>query len=272
VHGRVAHEALTPLETTYSNYEALVQRGKGGVYRTLDHSSVPPKPCLIKEGRRHGETDWLGRDGFYRIKREAQFLKSVSPLIAAAPRIMTTFRANGCFYLVMEPIAGRSLQQIIASRERISTRRMLKYCANMARIVAGIHAAGWAWHDCKPANFLCQKNYKVRALDFEGACRLHEANLQWTTPGYVPPKRARNTADLEALDLYALGTSIMQLFARSESPTKLALAFERGIRKRKLPLRFVKTIQGLRSAKTERRPSACATQQILQDLLTNPER
>ena len=167
LHCRAAREALTPLETTYSNYEALVQRGKV-VYRALDHSSVAAKPCVIKEGRRHGETDWFGRDGFARIKREAQFLKLTSPLIAVVPRIITSFQANGCFYLVAERVAGRSLQKVIASRERISTRRMLNYCKNMAEIVADIHAAGWAWRDCKPAKFYCQKNHRMRALDFEG--------------------------------------------------------------------------------------------------------
>jgi hypothetical protein len=121
-----ASEALTPLETTYGNYEALVQRGKGGVYQALDLSSVPAKPCVIKEGRRHGETDWLGRDGFHRVKHEAQFLRSTSHSIAAVPRIIATFRANDCFYLVLEPVVGRSLQQIIAGRERISTRRLLE--------------------------------------------------------------------------------------------------------------------------------------------------
>jgi hypothetical protein len=35
MHCRAVREALTPLETTFSNYEALVQRGKGAVYRLV---------------------------------------------------------------------------------------------------------------------------------------------------------------------------------------------------------------------------------------------
>ena len=115
-----ARAAITPLETTYGEYQALVQRGRGGVYRALDLSSVPAKTCIIKEGRKHGETDWLGRDGIDRIKREAHFLKAVSPVAACVPRAFTTFRANRYFYLVMEDIVGRPLQAVIASRERIS--------------------------------------------------------------------------------------------------------------------------------------------------------
>jgi len=249
----------TPLETDYTGYEALTQRGRGGVYQARAVSSVPVKLCVIKEGRRHGETDWLGRDGFIRIKREAQVLRSTG--IAAVPRVIRTFRANGCNYLVMERISGKPLQQVLASGQRMSARRMLNYCAQMARIVADIHAAGWAWRDCKPDNFLVEKNHKLRVLDFEGACRLDETDPPWgATPGYTPPRRSWDSGSQEAMDLYALGTSIMQLIARTESPINLASAFRREIKKRNLPLRLIKMIQSLRSLSPKRRPSARATQ------------
>ena len=263
LRSKAALELATPLETDYARYEALTQRGRGGIYQARDVSSLPEKVCIIKEGRRHGETDWLGRDGFIRIKREAQFLRSAG--IAALPRVMRTFRANGCYYLVMECISGRSLQQVLTSGHRMSTRRMLEYCAQMAHIVADIHAAGWAWRDCKPTNFLVKKDHKLRALDFEGACRLDERDPPWgATPGYIPSRRSWNSGCPEAMDLYALGTSIMQLIARTESPVNLATAFRREIKKRNLPLRLIKTIQSLRSPSPKRRPSARATQAVIE--------
>ena len=176
-NARTEFVRVTALETDYTDYEALVQRGRGGVYRAQDISSGRSRPCIIKEGRRHGETDWWGRDGFDRIKREAQFLQSTSTGVAALPRVLATFHANSSYYLVMEHVNGRSLQEVINSRERISRSRLLRYCASMAQIVAEIHAAGWAWRDCKPANFLCGKNGRLRAIDFEGSCRLY----RWRT-------------------------------------------------------------------------------------------
>ena len=263
VRSRAALELATPLDTDYTGYEAINQRGRGGVYQARDVSSVPRKLCVIKEGRRYGETDWLGRDGFTRIKREAHVLRSTGT--AAVPRVLRTFRANGCYYLVMERISGKLLQQVLASRQRMSTRRMLDYCAQMAQIVADIHAAGWAWRDCKPDNFLVDKNHKLRALDFEGACRLDEPDPPWgTTPGYAPPRQLWDSRSPEAMDLYALGTSIMQLIARIESPINLATAFKREIKKRKLPPRLVKAIQSLRSPSPKRRPSARATQAVIE--------
>jgi tRNA A-37 threonylcarbamoyl transferase component Bud32 len=263
VRSQAALEVETPLETDYTGYEALTQRGRGGIYQARDVSSMPRKLCVIKEGRRYGETDWLGRDGFFRIKREAEVLRLTGA--AGVPRVLRTFRANGCYYLVTERIVGKSLQQVLASRQRMSTRRMLDYCAQMAKIVADIHAAGWAWRDCKPDNFLVEKNHKLRALDFEGACRLDETDPPWgATPGYSRPRRSWDSVSPEAMDLYALGTSIMQLIARTESPINLAAAFRRGIKKRNLPRRLFKAIQRLRSPSSKRRPSARATQTVIQ--------
>ena len=262
VRSQAAFELATLLDTDYTGYEALAQRGRGGVYQARDVSSMPRKLCVIKEGRRHEETDWLGRDGFIRIKREAEVLRSTG--MAAVPRVMRTFRANRCYYLVMERISGKPLQQVLASGQRMSTRRMLDYCAQMARIVADIHAAGWAWRDCKPDNFLVEKNHKLRALDFEGACRLDETDPPWgATPGYTPPRQLWNFGSPEAMDLYALGTSIMQLIARTESPINLATAFRREIRKRNLPLRLIKMIQSLRSLSPKRQPPRRATQAVI---------
>ena len=259
---RAALALATPLESDYTGYEALSQRGRGGIYTAHDVSCVPAKLCVIKEGRRHGETDWLGRDGFFRIKREVQVLRSTA--FAAVPRVMRTFRANGCYYLVMERISGKPLQEVLASRQRMSTRRMLHYCAQMARIVADVHAAGWAWRDCKPDNFLVDKTHKLWALDFEGACRLSKGDPPWgVTPGYAPRKHPWDSDSPESMDLYALGTSIMQLIARSQSPTNLTTAFRREIKKRKLPLRLIKTIQRLRSPSPTRRCSARATEEAI---------
>jgi tRNA A-37 threonylcarbamoyl transferase component Bud32 len=260
---QVALEFATPLETDYTAYEALSQRGRGGLYQARDVSSVPAKLCVIKEGRRHGETDWLGRDGFTRVKREAQVLRASG--MAAVPQVIRTFQANGCYYLVMERVSGKPLQQLLGSRQRLSTRRMLDYCAQMARIVADIHAAGWAWRDCKPANFLVDKNHKLRALDFEGACRLDETDPPWgATPGYTPSRQSPDSRSPKAMDLYALGTSIMQLVSKTESPINPGAAFRREIKKRNLPLRLINTIQRLRSPSPERRPSARATQELIE--------
>jgi hypothetical protein len=260
-------ESLTPLETRYGNYEALMQRGRGGVYRASDLSLKRPRICIIKEGRRHGEASWGGGDGLRQIQQEAHFLKSVSKRIHVVPRVYDTFVADGSFHLVMEYIAGRSLHNLIIGRQRISTKRLLTLCLNMARIVAGIHAAGWAWRDCKPDNFLCQKNGKLRAVDFEGACKVGDSNPSlWGTPLYAPPKW-KGDSDSRAADSYALGVSFMQLVTRKVVRPSKFTAFERKAKKLRLPPAFVEVTGRLAAVDPVDRLNASAAQRILQNLV-----
>src|SRR5207247_634689 len=56
---------------------ALVQRGKGGVYQAIDAQSNPPRLCLLKEGRKHGEVSWDGRDGAWRVRNEERVLSQL---------------------------------------------------------------------------------------------------------------------------------------------------------------------------------------------------
>ena len=256
--------AGTPLEKRYGNYQAIVQRGRGGVYQALDLHFVPAQRCILKEGRRHGETDWLGRDGIDRVRREAEFLRAVAPVCRGLPRLRTTFRAHGSFYLVMEPVAGRNLHTILAGRERLSTRRSLTYCLEMARIVADIHAAGWAWLDCKPANFLCGCDHRLCALDFEGACRQDRPDpLRIATPGYLPPQWA--LANPQADDLYALGASLAQVIAHSDLPPGGSIAaFASGPL---VPAPLARLIRNLRHADPSMRPTARTAQQLLEQVL-----
>jgi serine/threonine protein kinase len=239
----------TPLETDYRSYIALVQRGRGGTYRATDISSGRSRPCIIKEGRRHGEADLWGFDGYSRVKREAEFLRSVAKKIAAVPLLKRTFRANGEFYLVEETIRGRLLSEIIAGRQPISRTRILRYCASMVQILADIHAAGWTWRDCKPANFICEPGGNLRPIDFEWACRISEPEpLTFMTPGYIP--RFRRVTS-QQIDFYALSSSLMVLITRKDSPTKAVKTFGKAARKLNLPRRLIAIVRSLRRANSK---------------------
>jgi hypothetical protein len=263
--------APTPLDTAYEGYEALVQRGRGGVYRALDTVSAPSRACILKEGRRHGETDWHGRDGHYRIQNEARFLKSMSKTTRDVPRVLATFRTQGCYYLVMDYIGGRSLQSVIAGRERISRRRTLAYCHSMSRIVAGIHSAGWTWADCKPSNFLCVKNNRLRALDFEGAFKV-ETSIppELGTLGYVPPRRDR--ANPQADDRFALGACFAQLVTRKVRPPRRPISPKRRGNWRGLPGKLAELTRMLMDPNPNMRPSAQRAEQLLKQMLVSEPR
>jgi hypothetical protein len=203
------------LDPAIKPYESLSQRGKGGVYKALDLSVTPARVCILKEGRRHGETDWGGRDGYWRIGHEESVLGSLRLAGIDVPRVYRSFSVPGNYYLAMEFIEGRSLQSLLNNPpKKMPVAEALRYGAHLAELVHSIHSAGWVWRDCKPLNVIVTKDGRLRPLDFEGACRIDDPDpMPWGTPGYMPPEGNKEpvSGSRAAEDLYALGASLYQL-------------------------------------------------------------
>lgn len=236
---RPAHEAaVTPLQTTFKAFRALQQRGKGGVYQALDLSTPTPRLCVLKEGRRDGEVSWDGRDGFWRVEHEGRVLEALRGAGLDVPLVYSSFRAERNYYLAAEFIEGEPLDRWLARRRRrLPVGAALKVAAELARLVAGVHAAGWVWRDCKPGNVVVTKGGRLRPLDFEGACPVDAPDpLPWGTTGYIPPEARDEFGGRSRLpeDLYALGAVVYLLLTgrppEGPSPTPL-----RGLRRNAPP-------------------------------------
>jgi hypothetical protein len=122
----------------------------------------------------------------------------------------------------MERISEKSLQQVLASRQR-----MLRRCWNIGRRCREHSHYKETWSDCEPVNLLVERDHKLRALDFEGACRLDEPDPPWGSPLLATWRRCSHgilTAP-EAMDLHALSTSIMQPMARDRVPRQSGYRF-----------------------------------------------
>jgi hypothetical protein len=202
-------------------FKAKSQRGKGGVYEAVDLSVLPVRRVIIKEGRRHGETNWDGRDGYALVKHEAQVLRKLRAASLPVPEIFREFTQDGNRYLVLERIPGRPLlagKQVQPSRT--SWRRAERILEQLEPMLSRMHTAGWTWRDCKPSHILVHRR-TVRLIDFEGACRTGETELlPWGSPDYVPPqsdgKSSRRAGTRE--DDYALGVIAFQLLSGKFPP------------------------------------------------------
>lgn len=194
-------------------YKARMQRGKGGVYEALDLSVSPARRVILKEGRRHGETDWLGRDGYARIKHEARVLRSLRKAGLPVPHIFREFVQNGNRYLVLERIAGRPIIPFARKHPRqFSWRRAQKILERLSPILSRMHAAGWVWRDCKPSHIFFHRG-QLRLIDFENACRMNENRVSpWGSPDYVSPAIAKNFRRRAGTteDDYAIGVIAFQ--------------------------------------------------------------
>ncbi len=207
----------TPLQTTFKAFRALAQRGRGGVYQALDLGSAPPRLCILKEGRRDGEVDWDGRDGAWRVRHEGRVLTALAGAGVNVPRLYASFRAEENHYIAVEFIEGESLNGWLARRQRrLPVAAALRCGAELARLVASVHAAGWVWRDCKPANVILTKSGELRPLDFEGACPTDRPDpLPWGTRAFMPPEGGEVSRGRSRLpeDLYSLGSVVYFLLA-----------------------------------------------------------
>ena len=202
----------TPLKTTFKAFRALAQRGRGGVYQALDLGATPPRLCVLKEGRRDGEVNWDGRDGAWRVRHEGRVLAALAGAGVNVPRLYASFSAEENHYIAVEFIEGESLHGWLSRRRRrLPVAAALRRGAELARVVASIHAAGWVWRDCKPANVILMKSGELRPLDFEGACSIGRPDpLPWGTPAFMAPEGEEvfRGQSRQPEDLYALGAVV----------------------------------------------------------------
>jgi serine/threonine protein kinase len=176
------------------------------------------------------------------------------------PRVYSSFELKGNAYLVMEFIAGETLQSLLSKlRRRMPISRVLTYGIQLAEFMSTMHGAGWVWRDCKPMNVVVTRTGRLQPLDFEGACPIDQPDpMLWGTPGFIPPewqtfeRHTGRTDDLYALGsmLYLLATGSVPASADPISPAKL---------RRNMPDGLFKLIDSLLSPDRRRRPSAAKT-------------
>jgi len=248
----------SPLKTRFRAFRALTQRGKGGVYQAVDIGSDPPRFCILKEGRRHGEPAWDGCDGYWRVNNEEKVLGSLRSQGVEVPNIYSSFEVEGNFYLALEFIEGMNLQTLLARRKRrLPVTLALEYAVQLSTLMAQIHFAGWVWRDCKPNNLIINSEGILRPLDFEGACLIsHPDPTPWGTPNFVPPEayNAFHGQSRVPEDLYALGVLVYHLlfggFPAGDAEIQI------GILRRNVPPAFCQVVSKLLSRNPKRRPSA----------------
>ena len=205
-----------PIGLDYLPLKALRQRGRGGVYEAVDLSVSPARLVILKEGRRNGETDRLGEDGYVRLRREGWLLRRLRSAGVPVPQVLREFTQRGDRYLVLEKVAGKPL--LADGRlqpARCSWRRAAKVVALLTPLLARLHATGWVWLDCKPAHMLISDG-QCRLIDFEDARRIDDTEAtSWGVKHYWPPALRRNARRAAGTreDDYALGVIAFQFLA-----------------------------------------------------------
>lgn len=147
------------------------------------------------------------------FRQEATLLRALRhPQI---PRLRAAFRRGDDYYIVMDYIAGISLDQLM-SRGPISPEIAFAIADGLCDVISFLHhqRPPIIHADIKPSNVILANNGQVVLLDF-GLARPRDP-LQWEDEPigslpYAPPEQRRGEPLDEQSDLYALGVLLTEL-------------------------------------------------------------
>ncbi|HEX7087395.1 MAG TPA: protein kinase [Vicinamibacterales bacterium] len=203
-------------------YKILAPLGSGGfgtVYLAQD--TWLDKKVAIKVPHRQQNLD-LGE-----LLHEPRLLGSLShPNIVS---VVTAEKQDGVFFIVMEYVAGETLETIIAREGALDLTRALDVTVQIANAVDYAHRQNVIHRDLRPGNVLVNEQGLVKVADF-GTSRVLEIAAHGTTvigsPPYMAPEQFHGKA-VFASDLYSLGVTMYQMLTGNlpyETPTPADLA------------------------------------------------
>lgn len=147
---------------------------------------------------------------------------------------------DGCLYLAMELIKGKSMQDWLHSLGKLSVPDALHIAVRVADALQHAHEINLIHRDIKPDNILVTDKGVVKVSDLGLAKDTDEDNSMTQsgtglgTPYYMPPEQARNAKYVDARsDVYALGGTLYHFLTgklpyNGESAVQLIMAKEKG--------------------------------------------
>ena len=208
----------TMLAGRYHISKKIAEGGMGTVYQAehmLIHKLVAVKVL-------HGE---MSQDAemVVRFQREAQAAAAIDhPNICAATDFGRT--SYGEFFMVMEYLDGRGLDQLMTSLEPLGPQRTVHIAQQICAVLEQAHRLGIIHRDLKPENIMIlslesDSDY-VKVMDFgvariqfagETSVRLTKAGVVYGTPAYMSPEQVTGE-DIDArADLYSLGVMMYEM-------------------------------------------------------------
>jgi eukaryotic-like serine/threonine-protein kinase len=150
-----------------------------------------------------------------RFKREAV----AAGRLSGEPHTVTIYDVGswgGRPYIVMEYLAGGSLDEVLRAIGVPPRRQSLAWLADAAAALDHAHANGVVHRDVKPANLLLDEQGTLHVADFGIATAVGSAELTLTgtvlgTAGYLSPEQARGEPATPASDRYALAVVAFEL-------------------------------------------------------------
>ncbi len=195
-------------------YEIREMLGKGAmgvVYKALDPDigrEVAIKTIRFDLSSSTEQEELMGR-----FIREAQAAGKIHH--ANIVTIYEVGREKDLTYIVMQYIKGKSLQQMVAEKQKFSTQEINKIIIPLCDALDYAHRNGVVHRDMKPANILIDEEGKPYVVDF-GVARVETSTLTQTgttvgTPSYMSPEQIMGKKVDNRADIFSLGVILYEL-------------------------------------------------------------
>lgn len=231
-----------------------------GESSSTTHVAGGPAPERLGRFRLLGKLGEGGMGAVYKAEDEVDgglvALKLLKPELAARPLSLERFRKEarllsrvrnpyvtnllevnedgGIHYLVMEFVAGESLDRVLKARTHLDERTALEVAADIARGLTDAHRLGIVHRDVKPSNVLVVGDLsaddgagpfagtpRVKLADFglarhaveEGSQQLTRNGMIVGTPAYMAPEQCSGAAIDPRTDVYAMGATLFHIVA-----------------------------------------------------------
>ena len=196
------------------NYKIVSTLGEGGmgtVFKAVD--VMLEREVAIKMLRAEIASQ---PDIVERFRSEAVTLAKLNhPAIAT---LYSFFRQGDQFFMVLEYVAGETLDAAIRQSGPMPADRAVSIVSQALEGIAHAHAQGILHRDLKPANIMLPAAGGVKVMDF-GIARLRSAARMTRTGGivgtldYIAPERVRGQETDLRSDLYSMGVVLYEMLA-----------------------------------------------------------
>ncbi len=216
-------------------YQVLRRLGSGGMASVyLAHDPLLGREVAIKVPRLDGDGETDDEDTLRRFDAELRAIGRLNH-----PNVVTIYdggQEDGMPYLVMEPVEGDSLAQLIRREAPLQPEQAVDIARQIADALAYAHRLGIVHRDVKPQNVLIDGSGRVKVTDF-GIAKSSELTQAMTgtllgTPSFIAPEVLTGEAVTPAADIYSVGVVLYQMLTghvpfESDNPIAAAVRSQR---------------------------------------------
>jgi serine/threonine protein kinase len=213
----------TRLAGAYLVIKNVGQGGMAAVYQATDLRNNTT--VAIKEMSQDGLTPDELKEALASFRFEADTLMRLRH--PNLPRVFGTFSEGARHYLVMDFIAGQTLEQMqqAAGGGALPEAEVLGWAKQLCSVLGYLHSQRppIIFRDLKPANIMVTARGQVQLIDFGIARVFAPGRTRDTqvlgTPGFAPPEQYGKAQTDARADIYALGCTLYQLLTGYDPAT-----------------------------------------------------